>query len=70
MQFLTQWKFLNLSALGDLLGCRSWVEGLGRQVASQGFGQMRWYAAGRETTRHSDGFDGGEEERVGVWSWL
>eukprot|EP00434_Breviolum_minutum_P016041 symbB.v1.2.014139.t2/scaffold1026.1/size143273/5 len=61
MQFLTQWKFLDLRGLGHLLGCPSLMEELKQHVASEGFGQMRWYGAQRQTTRHSDGFDGQSE---------
>lgn len=61
MQFLTQWKFLDLGSLGHLLGCPSLMEELKQHVASEGFGQMRWYGAQRQTTRHSDGFDGQSE---------
>ena len=56
MQFLTQWKFLDLRSLGQLLGSPSLMEDLKQHVASEGFGQMRWYGAQRQTTRHSDGF--------------
>ena len=71
MQFLTQWKHLDLSKLGDLLGCRGWAEDLWHKVAADGFGQMRWYGVDRETTRHSDGFDGGDEVGLhwGKWSY-
>ena len=70
MQFLTQWKHLDLSKLGDLLGCRGWAEDLWQKVAADGFGQMRWYGVDRETTRHSDGFDGGDEVGKMELYWL
>ena len=55
---MTQWNFVDLGRLGDLLGCADFSNTLAKQISTMGFGQMRWYGADRETSRHSDGFDG------------
>eukprot|EP00927_Polykrikos_kofoidii_P071545 TRINITY_DN67805_c0_g1_i1.p1 TRINITY_DN67805_c0_g1~~TRINITY_DN67805_c0_g1_i1.p1 ORF type:complete len:368 (-),score=26.22 TRINITY_DN67805_c0_g1_i1:39-1142(-) len=58
MHWLTQWEHVDWTALGSLLHCEHFVRFVRRTVASDGFGQLRWYAANRETTEHADGFDG------------
>eukprot|EP00933_Yihiella_yeosuensis_P028926 TRINITY_DN22696_c0_g1_i1.p1 TRINITY_DN22696_c0_g1~~TRINITY_DN22696_c0_g1_i1.p1 ORF type:complete len:374 (+),score=62.48 TRINITY_DN22696_c0_g1_i1:46-1167(+) len=58
MQFLTQWKHIDLSSFGQLLKAKKTADHLQHEVSRGGFGQMRWYAVDRETSRHSDGFDG------------
>jgi len=58
VRWLTQWEYVDWSALRRLLDLDLFVDHVCESVSSAGFGQLRWYGATHQTSRHSDGFDG------------
>eukprot|EP00929_Paragymnodinium_shiwhaense_P041488 TRINITY_DN21534_c1_g1_i1.p1 TRINITY_DN21534_c1_g1~~TRINITY_DN21534_c1_g1_i1.p1 ORF type:complete len:331 (-),score=22.76 TRINITY_DN21534_c1_g1_i1:58-1050(-) len=56
--WLTQWRFIDWDGLCRILGSRDFGDHVRADVERGGFGQLRWYGAKHETSRHADGFDG------------
>lgn len=58
VRWLTQWQYIDWRSLDALMGCDAFGAHVRTFVDRGGFGQLRWYGASHETSRHSDGFDG------------